>query len=84
MYVGQARSLRRRFVNYLVTEKRRQKRPKIYRMLNLYDNFVWFCYTPVAASKLDVYENALMEVYIPPKNSDNRLPASVRAIRSAF
>lgn len=84
MYVGQATSLRRRFGDYLTSEKRESGRPKIFRLLNMYENNLWFCYALVPNDRLDVFEDALMASYLPPKNSDNRLPASVRAIRGAF
>lgn len=84
MYVGQAISLKNRFRNYLVDEKKKNKRPKIFYLLNTYESYIWFCYTLVDKTRLNDYENALMTAYIPPKNSDNRLPASIRASRGAF
>lgn len=82
MYVGQASSLRRRFGDYLTSEKRESGRPKIFRLLNKYENNLWFCYTLVPRDQLDVYEDALMESYVPPNN--DRLPASLRPIKGAF
>jgi len=84
MYVGQAISLKNRFRNYLVDEKKQQKRPKIFYMLNTYENCIWFCFTLVSKVALNDYENELMSAFIPPKNSDNRLPAGIRPSRGAF
>jgi hypothetical protein len=84
MYVGQTHNLRQRFHNYLVTEKKKLKRPNIFRLLNIYEGYIWFCFTEVDAGRLDEYENALMNAYIPPSNADNRLPAEIRASIGAF
>lgn len=84
MYIGQTTDLRRRFYNYLVTEKKHRKRPKVYRLLSIYEDFIWFCFTEVDADRLDEYENALMNAFIPPINDENRLPAEIRSIMGAF
>lgn len=84
MYVGQTHNLHQRFLNYLRTEKRIRKRPNIFRLLNIYGDHIWFCFTKVAADKLDEYENALMNAYIPPVNDENRLPAEMRPLVGAF
>lgn len=84
MYVGQTHNLRQRFHNYSVTEKKRRKRPNVYRMLNMYDGFIWFCFTEVDEARLTEYENALMSAFVPPVNDKNRLPADVRSTRGAF
>lgn len=84
MYVGQTNNLHRRFLNYLRTEKKTRKRPNVFRLLNIYDDHIWFCFIKVAFGKLDDYENALMNAYIPPINDENRLPAEIRALSGAF
>lgn len=84
MYVGQSSSLQRRFGDYLTSEKRESGRPKIFRLLNMYESSLWFCYTLVPDNQLGIFEDALMAAYVPPKNSDNRLPANIRAIKGAF
>jgi hypothetical protein len=84
MYVGQASSLRRRFGEYLTSEKRKSGRPNIFRLLNMYENNLWFCYTLVSNDQLDMYEDALMASYLPPKNSPSRLTANMRPVMGAF
>ena len=84
MYVGQTHNLRHRFLNYLRTEKKKRIRPNIYRLLNIYDNHIWFCFTKVDSDKLDEYENVIMNAYIPPINDENRLPAKTRRFVGAF
>lgn len=88
MYVGRAKSLNKRFGNYLGPEKRATGRPKIFELLNRYPDNVWFCYTQVSSKEeyeeWDLYEIelALWEAYIPPKN-DMR-PARPKAPRRAL
>jgi len=82
MYVGQAKSLRRRFSDYLNREKRSTGRPKIFRLLNMYPNQAVFCFTIIPASDLDRIESALLNAFIPPCN--DRFPAEVQRIIGAF
>lgn len=82
MYVGQTKSLRRRFGDYLNERRRETGRPKILLLLNLYPEHTWFCFSPVPMDKLDAVESALITAYIPPAN--DQLPAEVSAIRRAF
>ena len=84
MYVGQTKNLRKRFYNYLVTEKRTRKRPNVFRLLNVYEGYIWFCFTEVDSDRLDEYENALMNAYIPPVNAESRMPAEIRPSIGAF
>ncbi len=81
MYVGQTRSLRRRFQQYLGMERRQDGRPKISYFLNKYDHFVFFCYTLVSIETLDSTEQGLTNAYLPPLNEDyeGTISASVRA-----
>ena len=82
MYVGQTNSLRRRFGEYLNEVKRRRGRPLINRLINMYFDYSWFCYTEVEMTNLGKVENALLEAYLPPKN--DRFPASVSQIVEAL
>jgi len=84
MYVGQTTNINRRFNDYLTTEKKTRKRPNIFRLLNIFDNKIWFCFTKVPREQLTDYEDTIMNAYIPPVNDDNRLPAEIRSIRKAF
>jgi len=82
MYVGRSDSLRRRFREYLGPERRATGRPKIYRLLNRYSDYLWFCFTEVEAANTKAVEDALMTAYLPPEN--DQLPAEIRHIRGAF
>ena len=68
MYVGQTVSLRRRFGEYLSKERKESGRPKIFRFLNRYSEQLWFCFTSLDSSLLDVVEDGLKDAYIPPLN----------------
>ena len=67
MYLGKATSLRSRFGNYLTTEKTR--RPKIVRLLQMYEGNIQFCYSKVREAKLDAIEEQLYNAFVPPCNS---------------
>lgn len=67
MYVGQATDLRRRFSDYLTTE--REKRPKIVRLLRRYHGHISFFYSMVDKKTLDNTEDELINAFIPPCNS---------------
>ena len=67
MYLGKASSLRTRFGNYLTSE--RTRRPKIVRLLHLYEGCIQFCYSRVSVTKLDAVEEQLYDAFIPPCNS---------------
>jgi len=82
MYIGKTNSLRRRFMDYLNERKRETGRPKIYRFLNKYQNFVCFCCTPVKVADLTIIEDNLLNAYIPPAN--DQYPAEIRRIMKAF
>jgi excinuclease UvrABC nuclease subunit len=79
MYVGKANSLRNRFRNYLTSERLESGRPKIYRLLNMYSENLYFCFTLVSEVDLDTIENNLIDAYVPCCN--DRLPASLSPIR---
>ncbi len=82
MYIGKSVSLRKRFSNYLHSEKRETGRPKVFRFLNMYPDNVWFCFTGVSADQLKNVEDVLLETLIPPAN--DQLPASIRLVVGAF
>ena len=84
MYVGQTKDLRRRFGEYLSAERREAGRPRILRLLNLYDRYMWFCYAEVDAEHLTASENALLAAHMPPCNDPDQIPAEVRRGRKAF
>jgi len=70
MYVGQAESLRKRFRKYLTSEKKANGRPKLFMFLNLYDGFICFYYTIVKVEALEDVEDALIDAYQPPLNTE--------------
>ena len=82
LYVGQAKSLLKRFGDYLAREKKETGRPKIFRILNRYDGYLWFCFSQVAAADLDHVEDSLIESYVPHCNDD--FPADLRPVVGAF
>lgn len=68
MYVGQSTSLRRRFGEYLNKERKPSGRPKIFMFLKMYPNNVWFCFTQVQPSSLNIVESGLRDALFPPLN----------------
>jgi len=82
MYVGKTASLRRRFMDYLNERKRETGRPKIFRVLNKYKDYMCFCYTTVCRNDLSGVENNLLIAYIPPNN--DQYPAEIRRLTGAF
>lgn len=82
MYVGKTISLRRRFSEYLNERKRETGRPKIYRLLNMYPDNIWFCFTIAPENGLSNIEEGLINAYIPPAN--DQLPAEIRRVMGAF
>jgi hypothetical protein len=82
MYVGQAVSLKQRFGQYLNRERRASGRPKIFRLLNVYSNHIWFAFTGAAKTRLDLIEDRLIEAHLPPCN--DQLPARIRKVGNAF
>ncbi len=82
MYVGKANSLRKRFGDYLTKERREGGRPKIFRLLNMYDPHIWFCYTEAPLANITTLEDDLTEAFIPPCNDS--FPATIRPVVGAF
>lgn len=84
MYVGKAKSLRRRFREYLTSELRRtpKRRPKIFRTLVIYPDKIHFCFAPISESEIGAAETSLIRAFMPPLN--DQLPAEVSKIVRAF
>ena len=82
MYIGKASSLKKRYSDYLYEKNRETGRPKIFRMLNLYEKYVFFCYTFVDKSKLDTVEQNLINAFLPPKN--DQYTAEISKVIGAF
>ena len=82
MYIGKTTSLRRRFMDYLNERKRETGRPKIFRVLNKYKDYVYFCYTTIHENDLSNVEDNLLIAYMPPNN--DQYPAEIRHLTGAF
>lgn len=82
MYVGKSNSLQRRFGEYLSAEKRETGRPKIFRLLNRYEQHLWFCYTEALLPDITMLEDDLTEAFLPPCN--DKFPATIRKVVTAF
>jgi excinuclease UvrABC nuclease subunit len=82
MYVGQAASLKRRFGEYLNAERLETGRPKIFRLLNIYDRHVWFGFTSVPRERLNQVEDDLISAHLPPCN--DKLPTKIAKAAKAF
>ena len=67
MYIGKSTDLRKRFGEYLTTE--RHRRYKIVPLLEIYDGYIWFIYSKVDKNTLDVTEEVLISAFVPPCNS---------------
>jgi len=82
-YIGETeRPLQVRFEEYL-REKNKMGRPKIYRWLNQYDDFVYFtCAEVVDKYNLKEIEKDLLEALVPPANT--QFPTSINKVVSAF
>lgn len=82
MYVGKAASLRNRFRDYLNERKRRSGRPKIYRLLNKYYEYTWYCFLSLPGGDIDDIEDGLISAFVPPCNT--QVPADISPARNAF
>lgn len=82
MYLGitTRQTLRKRFQQYLQEMKASKSRPRVNRLLNLYnENYLFFCFARYNNQReLEAIEDNLLEAFIPPCNSD--LPARVRRV----
>lgn len=82
MYIGKTKSLRRRFGDYLNEKDRETGRPKMLRLLNKYEGYIWFCYSIVDELRITKVEEDLITAYMPPAN--DQMPAKLRAAKGAF
>lgn len=73
MYVGKAerQSLRKRFAQYFKEKGSPRARPKVWKMLNFWENYLWFCYAQVDdQTMIDELERKLIDAYVPPINDE--------------
>ena len=79
-YVGMTdRTLRERFKEYLSEKKRITGRPKVLRLLNKYEDHVYFCCAEVDDQGLITQiEDALIGAWVPPFN--DKYPARIRRV----
>ncbi len=82
VYVGKTVSLNVRFGKYLTTERRVTGRPRVFRMLNQYSNYVWFCFTRIPRAQLRNVEDRLIAAFLPPIN--RQVPAELQSIVNAW
>jgi len=84
MYVGKTeRTLRERFNEYFREQRNMSGRPKIVRLLNKYQGYLFFCcYVVSEAERIRSIEEALIGAYLPPCN--DQFPAIVRRVVGAF
>lgn len=80
MYLGQTENLHRRFGDYLTSE--RIKRPKVIRLLEMYQGYIHFFYSRVDKMILDNMEDQLIDAFVPPCNS--KFTGELRQARGAF
>ena len=84
MYIGKAEgTLRKRFQDYLYEQNNREGRPRILRLLNRYQGYLYFrCSIIEKIERIVEIERALLKAFIPPCNSE--LPAEIRHVKGAF
>jgi len=82
MYIGKAKSLRNRFTNYLSSERKPTGRPMIYRLLNMYSTYLYFCYIQADLELISSFEEEFLDAYIPPANK--QFSAKINKIVGAF
>jgi len=85
LYVGKAeqQSLRKRFVQYFYERNARKGRPKVQKMLNLWERHLWFCYATIEdTNQISDIEQSLIGAYLPPMNDE--FPAEVRRAMKAW
>jgi len=78
MYLGQTINLHRRIGEYLGVEKNRVKRPRVNRLLNIYEKYLKFVYVETNIDDLDDVENDFLRAHIPPCCDEDELPADLR------
>ena len=84
MYIGKTtRTLQARFTEYLRERENERGRPKILRLLNIYQDYLHFCCLTIAETeRITDIEDALISAFLPPCNSE--FPAEVRPAIGAF
>lgn len=85
MYIGKVRdqSLRKRYKQYLRSEKDWKKRPHIAGMIRKWENHLYFYYAEVSDIQLiNVLEDDLITAFLPPMNK--RFPAEISLVMRAF
>lgn len=83
MYVGKHQSLRKRFREYLTSERRETGRPKVFGGLKIYSDYVWFCFAKVPIESLhDVEDELLIAFARLPWNE--RYPARISKVVNAW
>jgi hypothetical protein len=85
LYVGKAedQDLRTRFLQYFSEKDSRKGRPKVQKMLRLWENHLWFCYATIGdTGQIDTVEQNLISAYLPPMN--DQFPAEVRGAMKAW
>ena len=80
MYLGKAKDLRKRFNDYLTTE--RTKRSKVARLLHMYHDYIRFFYSGIDGTELDSTEEQLFNAFVPPCNS--QFTGYVKEAKGAF
>jgi len=70
MYIGQAKSLHRRFGDYLKERDDPNGRETMLELLNKWDGYLWFCFAHVPLTALDSTEYALIRSFWPPFNRE--------------
>lgn len=82
MYIGKAKSLKRRFGDYNRSRIKDERRPHIHNFLSKYTK-VEFYFTEVPEALLDAEEDALIRALLPPLNIE--IPADVsKPVRANF
>lgn len=80
MYLGKAKDLRQRFIDYLTVE--RHKRPKVLRLLEKYRGYIQFFYSGVDEKELDDMEEQLINAFVPPCNA--KFTGEISTVKGAF
>jgi hypothetical protein len=85
MYIGKTdRTLWERFGEYMRERDSNAIRPKLLRLLPLYENDLFFMFAPISTGPTIVgaTEQVLISAFLPPCN--DRLDAEVNRVRKAF
>ena len=84
MYIGKTeRTLKKRFKEYISEKQKETRRPKIVRLLNKYQGYLYFCCSTIDPSiSIDDVEKALLNAFLPPCN--DQFPARISRVIGAF